>query len=564
MIGRLVDPGSYCAPMSVLPAIDQVLTETFQTLPLVGLYAEIHYRFPIRFSRYFRRIPEILFDLPWRCQPGQTPSLFLLVKDAQRFPVRLGTVRIELQGPDDQALELVVPLDKDLSDRLWTMEIPLDNLHGKTGIWRIKPLLDYQVGKRVHTLAIDNYPQLKKEPLRIQLSATPLPTPAGWLRGEMHYHSSLTDDQVEFGAPLSMSQRGGTITGLDFLNVTDHSYDLDDRPENYLENDPDLVKWHTSRRQMAELNAVGTCQLLPGEEISIRNHRGRTVHMLHSLDPTYYPGSGDGADAWPRIRCELAIPEVLSQAPATSFTIAAHNGYGSPWLHRLLLGRDIWYAKDLAQPGLHGAQILSGTPSHPDYRRSKDTWIAALLNGRRLAAIGGSDAHGNFNRFRQVKLPMWSLMQHDDQVLGQVQTLVHSDVNTPEAISRAIRQRATAVSSGPAGNLLVTCQGKKAGIGETLSVPSDSEVQVAITGLSTAEFGLLESGRLIRGDLVRESESVIAEFSPGQFQHSESITLTINTPCYLRLEWETPGGLWPGVYVSSPVWITFNENPRTR
>jgi len=65
-------------------------------VPLIGLYAETHFRFRIPFSRYFKREPELIFDTPWRLEPSQKLSIFLVVKDAHLYPVKLESVEIKV------------------------------------------------------------------------------------------------------------------------------------------------------------------------------------------------------------------------------------------------------------------------------------------------------------------------------------------------------------------------------------------------------------------------------------------------------------------------------------
>ena len=58
------------------------LDHLLQLAPLLGMYAETHFRFWIPLSRYFQREPELIFDSPWRLEPGQPLTLFLVIKDA--------------------------------------------------------------------------------------------------------------------------------------------------------------------------------------------------------------------------------------------------------------------------------------------------------------------------------------------------------------------------------------------------------------------------------------------------------------------------------------------------
>ena len=71
----------------------------------VFVYAEIHYKIWNIFSRYFKREPEIVADVPHRLGPGKKLPVFLCIKDADRFPVELDTVHIEMLN-DAQKIRL--------------------------------------------------------------------------------------------------------------------------------------------------------------------------------------------------------------------------------------------------------------------------------------------------------------------------------------------------------------------------------------------------------------------------------------------------------------------------
>ena len=527
-----------------------------QTLPLLGLYAEIHYRFPLPFSRLFKKEPELIFDTPWRLEPGRKLRLWLLIKDASRYPVHLKNVQIRVEHPASGELEFSFELERHV-DSPWHHEVfELELPAGLAGKVRIVPELSYSVRGHDRSLRVDNYRRLKKDPLIVEISPTTWPTLPGWLRGDLHVHTAFTADQIEFGAPLDMTHGAAIDLGLDFITASDHSYDLDDAPDDYMIQDPELKKWSQSRADIRELNSGSQVPVIPAEEISLRNHKGKTVHMLHFMDDRFFYGSGDGGENWPQIRCEHNVSEVMEQRSPGSVSVAAHNGYAVPWLHYVLLGRDRWYGQDLVTEGLHGAQILSGTPASRAFQISRQDWINALLQGCRLCALGGSDAHGNFNRFRQVSMPTWSIVQHADQLLGQVQTLIHSPSRTLEDLAQGLRSRRTAVSTGPTGDLTVTAGKLTGGIGDELALETGQTVTVAISALSSAEFGQLEAIRVYKGNPGETKEHCLKTWTPQSFTFSTVLELKLVDDGYLRLEIDSAGSKWPGVYLSTPIWIS--------
>lgn len=537
------------------------------SLPLIPLYAEIHYRFRyFPFSLYFRKAPEIIFDCPWRISPTHEPTIFLLIKDAHSWPITLQSVTLQWESDTGGSGQASFPLTDEISTPWFYQEFTLENeqFERPTHL-SLVPTLHFTLRGRKKSVIIDNFSGLPHKPLHTYLSQENFPEMPGWRVGDIHVHTHLTADQVEFGAPLEMTRQGADVLGLDFVTTTDHSYDLDDKPNDYLHNDPQLIKWYTSRREMLRLNEAFPkgSQLIPGEEITLRNRKQHNVHLLHLNDSQFFPGSGDGAEHWLKTSSELDLPQVLENRSKRTVSIAAHLDYKVPFLHRLLIDRDEWQFNDLFAPGLDGTQVISGTPASRDFFKSRKLWIKALLNGLRLAVYGGSDAHGNFNIFRQVKMPMIKLFWMNDQIMGQARTMVYSTDRTPDALVSGMQQRRTAATTGPVGNLqLTTLEGTQHQIGEVVEI-SKEVVTLQLEGISTAEFGPLATIILYQGNLTTRQELIVWEKVPATqiFRISHAIKLRISTPSFFRLEIKTPGNRrWPGVYLSSPIWVQLQKN----
>jgi len=534
---------------------DLIPNSFLETIPLIGLYAESHFRFKIPFSRYFQREPELIFDTPWRLEPGQTATLFLVIKDAHLYPVTLNSVRITALMDEQVVHVWDWSLDQKIEDYHTSLDFHLSDVELPFGEIDIIPSLNYSIRGKAKQIVVDNYRQLSKPPLRVTIAEEPLPNIEGWYSGETHLHSSLTDDQVEFGASLDQTRKGALLCGLDFVTTTDHSYDLDDMPDNYLENDPELLKWKSSRKQIAAMNTETSLTMIPAEEISVANKRGDTVHLLHYNDPEYFPGSGDSGENWPSLNSELTIDDVLSHRSNNTVSVAAHTGYKFTRLQQLLLKRGFWESQDHDNSELDGVQILNGTPGSSGFQASRQLWIDALLRGKHLAVFGGSDAHGNFNRNWHVKLPPLLLGMSEDQILGQVRTLIQSKSNGVPDLIEGMKARRTALTTGPVGDLMLTHDTETVGIGETLSLLHDSEIMITLIGQSTDEFGAELDVALYWGDLVQGEESILHHEVDLQKRFNIQVPFTPATDGYLRMEISSEGSRWPGVYVSSPIWI---------
>ncbi len=530
------------------------LNDLFSTLPLIGLYAETHFRFWIPFSRYFRREPELIFDVPWRLQPGQDLTIFLVIKDAHIYPVHLHSVEITLIQKGVNVGTQTWKLDQQVSESQTQLEFVLD-MQLPSGEIAIRPTLRYSLNGKSCQMEVDNYPQTAKNPLRVTLAHEVLPHMAGWLAGDTHLHTSLTNDQIEFGASLEQTRRSAQLFGLDFITATDHSYDLDNLPDNYLQNDPDLQKWTESRKAIEAMNAQHDLTIIPGEEISVSNARDATVHFLHFNDPVYFPGSGDSGDDWPKVRSQLSIDDVLAQRSENTVSVGAHTAYKFPWLPRLLLNRGSWEAADHENPRLDGVQILCGTPASSAFQNSRELWIEALLKGHRLAAYGGSDGHGNFNRNWHVKLTLWSIGTNEDHIFGQSRTLLRSDSGHLADLIHAMQAGKTALTTGPVADLIIEHEAHSFGIGENLKTKIDQELMIRMKGLSTAEFGSEMDVTLYWGNLKEREESILYHAVDLQYKFELSMAFSPSSSGYIRLEVTSDGSRWPGLYLSSPIWL---------
>ncbi len=526
-----------------------------EMVPLIGLYAETHFRFRIPFSRYFKQEPELIFDTPWRLEPGQNLCIFLVVKDAHLYPVHLGSVEIEVSQNNRILYTRNWTLDQNSKDRQIDFEFSFSDCDLPFGEVEINPTLTYSISGKQRRLQLDNYRGTKKTPLRVTIAREGLPKLTGWQAGDTHLHSSLTNDQIEFGASLEQTRKAAQLLGLNFITATDHSYDLDDQPDDYLKNDPELEKWNQSREHITTLNKENQLTIIPGEEISVANARGATVHFLHFNDPVYFPGSGDSGEDWPQLKSQLSIDDVLAQRSPQTVSVGAHTAYKFPWFQRVLLKRGFWESQDHNNPELDGVQILCGTPAYSAFHTSRQLWIDALLRGHKLGVYGGSDGHGNFNRNWHVTLPMWSLGTHEDQIFAQSRTIVRSDSLDASAIVDAMKHRRTALSTGPMGDLTITSGGSAYGIGDTINAKKNETLTICYRGLSTEEFGVAMDVTLYAGDLEAREETLL--FHDSEVLDGFEITQNFIIPgkSYLRLEISSHGSRWPGIYVSSPIWI---------
>ncbi|MBM3326082.1 MAG: hypothetical protein FJY65_03725 [Calditrichaeota bacterium] len=466
-------------------------------LPLAALYAETHYRFKyFPFSLYYRRSPEIIFDAPYRLEPGQALPVTLIIKDADRFPILLESTTIEIR-PAENAIPSIrrqFNLNESISNPLWhcIFEIDVGSLpRGKVLIHSYANILLRGHRQRIF---IDNCIGLSHRPLATFCAADPLPNFLGWSAGELHCHTSYGGDQVEFGAPLPVIKRFAESLGLGWTALTDHSYNLDDNPRNYLKYDPTLTKWRQLWMETERLNNEGGVLLIPGEELSCRNARYRNVHLLIIGNSDFLAGSGDGAEKWFQTKSEFSIEDALKKLEPDAVALAAHPYHRIPILEWLLVRRGKWSALDLSHLCINGWQIINGDWDK-GFRQGFKAWLKFLRQGHRTSIYAGNDAHGNFNRFRQVRLPMLKLWEHHNNLFGVYTTRLRlKSLYSPKEVLNTLKSGSSYISNGPALNIQIITGSGPTEIGGETSVTSDSKI--VLRWYSTPEFGKIVTLRL--------------------------------------------------------------------
>ncbi len=522
---------------------------------LFFLYAEIHYRI-FRFpGRLFQRLPELIADAPFRLEPNQPLPILVLAKDANTYPITLERVWVEVRQQQNvlfirELLTTIELIQSSWWERIFFLELP-DSIQGELQL-DVRFQIRKQGKSRIYHN--DNYCTSSHSALQVLISAERLPCFAGQYYGDLHFHSHYTSDQVEFGASLRAAQIMAQAIGLAYFAVTDHSYDLDDKPDNFLHNDLTLKKWSNLQQEIQILNQQSPVAILAGEEVSARNQAGLNVHFLIFNTDKFYAGSGDSAEVWLQTRSEWSITEILNHLDDSALAIAAHP-YAIPMrMEKLLLGRDFWHEADAHHPRLNGLQILNGLINKA-FKRGIKHWRRLLLTGRRLYIYAGNDAHGNFNRYRQVKLPFWNMLEHDHYVFGKMRTVIMLTQSwSLPALWAALRAGQCYVTNGPALDFCAT-QSNHAPVLQGQQVTADQS-SFQVSALSTAEFGTIRHLSIFYGDLLQHTEKLFLSYQPfNHFHFTANWRYTIQNPGYFRVEVETATNTASFHAYSNPIWV---------
>ncbi|NOR46128.1 MAG: hypothetical protein GQ534_11135 [Candidatus Delongbacteria bacterium] len=529
-----------------------------ELLPLIALYPEIHYRFKyFPFSLYFKKEPEILIDLPYKTISKNVP-LFILIKDADKYPIRLHAIRFSFNFENGTHFAKTYLIKKDVNKKFYCRSFHFE-FEEITGIAHVEAEIQVTINGQQKTYINDNFNKDVTE-LKVYIDDDEKVFD-GFIQGDMHYHSQYTSDQVEFGAPLTMTRDCSESLGLNFVGVTDHSYDLDDDPDNYLKRDVDTPLFHEMKNICADLTDEDI-NFIAGEEITVRNSKGRNVHLLALNNKDFFFGEGDSAEKWFDRSSTNSIDTVFDFADEDTLLVAAHPLNKVPFLESILIKRGIWNDVDLSNDKLKLLQILNGEFDE-DFQAGKNKWVEMLLTGRKIFIVGGNDAHGNFNLFRQIKFPMFKLINENKQVFGRARTVIKAESNSTENIFAAMNNGLSYITNGPHIKFYaVDVNETEYTYGDEI-ILREGTIDLNFHVRSSAMSGHIKSIIIFRGNLNSNTEKIVYSESPKGmiYDFEDSIEISEDKiSCYYRVEvnsvYHYPNGESSNNFaVTNPIWV---------
>ncbi|APF17996.1 PHP domain protein [Caldithrix abyssi DSM 13497] len=513
------------------------------------LYAETHYRLPFLFNRLFKKEPELIADVPYRVLKSASLPVLLLVKDAHLFPTRVISVKLFIDGQRFAEERLNFLAKQKFNERI----LEFDVSRFSAGWHEIQIKITYEVDGKTRVCFADNYRTTRHRPFRCYFAAESLPRKHDYFSGDFHSHSSFTEDQIEFGASLSAMKRMAEAVELDFFCVTDHSYDLDDAVDNYLKNDPSFPKWQRFQKEVKTLNSKGKGPLIiPGEEVSVRNAKNQTVHLLILNHPQFIPGSGDSGERWFSNKSELSVKQILSQIDGGALAIPAHPAQKVPFAQKLFINRGPWTPGDLLRHHFNGLQFINGNqPS--GVKRGMALWKSLLLQGKKIFPAAGNDAHGHFNRVREIAIPFIRLKEHGHHVFGQWRTLIHCSGRPqhPQQVLDCFKKGRILLTNGPFLEISAF-SGQKQFFAGQCAPELDS---VKVEALANHETGAITQIVLWAGFPTQKREQVIWQkdfTTQSVFSFSRKISLALNRLTgYIRAEIKSEYGM----ALTNCIWI---------
>lgn len=267
----------------------------------------------------------------------------------------------------------------------------------------------------------------------VVISPPPAVSGGRWYRGDLHLHTVHSDGERH---PNELTS-AGQASGLDFLVSTDHNTNAANRA------------WAT--------HSTGEVLVIPGEEVTTRHGHWLAVGLSPTTWVDWRYGPRDGV--FPRFAAEVR--------EAGGLVVAAHPCVplpGSAW--------------EFGFADVDALEVWNGRWNVDD-ELSLRVWQRLLRQGRRVAAVGGSDSHGKH------------------QPVGSPQTVVHAaELSTPAIVDGLGCGRSyLARSCDVALDLTAACLTGEgvAGPGQTLRVMRDGRVTVTavISGAAGTNVALI-------------------------------------------------------------------------
>ena len=509
------------------------------------LYAETHFRFFRLFpSLLYKRMPEVLFDMPRRLDPERDLPILLMLNDIHKFPAECLKVHVVVSNAqhehkqfdfDNPALFRIKQPLSQTSD-VYMFTIPRCTIGN--GEMYITCTAEVRIGKKTRTILNDNFPTSTKLPFMCYCASDSLPGTGHCVYGDMHVHTHFSQSQVEFGAPVEVVALMARAFGLTFTALTDHSYDLECSLDNYFTGDSKLSRWSTLIKESERTDIPQL--LLAGEEVSCLNASNNVVHLCCLGLKDFINGSADGARPKIYRGGTRKLPDVLQEVRRQhGIAFAAHPGTRMGLLQQFFLNRGHWTAADYSRDltGIQGVNDGFGT----SWRRARQLWIKELLKGHKLALVAGNDAHGDFNRYRCISMPFISIAENNARYFGCCKTGIYGNPVTRTDCLQELRDGKTCISTGPFLNITAHDAPDVSLISNSdHALAGISPVTIHLT--SSPEYGLPLCLKVISGTYGTTRETILfsRQYQPHENYHlTENVSLSqLTGNGYLRAEAE--------------------------
>jgi PHP domain len=309
----------------------------------------------------------------------------------------------------------------------------------------------------------------------------------GWYRGDLHTHTVHSDGRRQIGEMAAAA----TSAGLDFIVSTEHNTS-------------------SANRAWAAAASDGV-EVIAGEEVTTRHGHWLAIGLPPGgwVDWRYAPRDGVFLIYVARVRADGGL------------VVAAHPSVPLPGC-----------AWEFGYREVDAMEIWNGLWNVDD-ELSLRIWQQLLRQGRRIAAVGGSDSHTS------------------TQPVGRPQTVVYARGLASGDLVDGLRRGRCYVAESSAVSLVLSASrdggALTAGPGETLTVPPGADVTVAaeVSGAPDASIALLTDGGCVgRAKTDASGDGRLTWTAPG------------GQARFVRVEVRRRSRFPSMVAMSNPVWLT--------
>lgn len=238
-----------------------------------------------------------------------------------------------------------------------------------------------------------------------------------WFKGDTHLHTINSDGVLTKGQLVERCKK----SGLDFMIITDHNFNS--VKESYYD---------------------GEMLVIQGQEITVDAGHVNIWGAKVPEEPPY------------NITTKEDFAEIIDKCKKAGATISLNHPFCS----------QCGFTIDISDLYCDCVEVWN-TIQHTDNMINRDWWVNKLLNGEKLAAIGGSDYHKNYAGL---------------DILAHPTTFVLAEDNTPSAILEAMRGGHCFVTNSPnSTEIYLTCG--DANVGDTVKFEKGITVDVEIKKL---------------------------------------------------------------------------------
>lgn len=238
-----------------------------------------------------------------------------------------------------------------------------------------------------------------------------------WFKGDTHLHTINSDGVLTKGQLVDRCKQ----SGLDFMIITDHNFNSVE--ESYYDGDMLVIQ---------------------GQEITVDAGHVNIWGAKVPQEPPY------------DIKTKEDYAEIIDKCKKAGATVSLNHPFCS----------QCGFTIDIDDLYCDCVEVWN-TVQHTDNMINRDWWVKKLLNGEKIAAVGGSDYHKNYAGL---------------DILAHPTTYVLAEENTPAAILEAMREGHCFVTNSPKSTeIYLTCG--DANVGDTVKFEKGATVDIAVIKL---------------------------------------------------------------------------------